>query len=121
MITLSISHNVYLTDEEISKLMSGEAIKTIGVSVPVWFFKGNTSEPAKEIFCEYLISDIEEDYPVTIIDEGYKINLPKDIDEDSSSWVFKRYNKITEKGKRFNIVHIVEIKKMSILLDSLIS
>lgn len=77
MLTIVISHNIFLTQDELVTLSKGEAIETIGVSLPVWFFKGNTSEPAREVFCEYKLTNIKEDYSVTVFAKGYRINLPQ--------------------------------------------
>jgi len=77
MLTIAISHNIFLTKDELATLSMGEPVETIGVSLPVWFFQGNTSEPAHEVFCEYKLTNIKEDYPVTILAKGYRINLPQ--------------------------------------------
>jgi|APSaa5957512576_1039674.scaffolds.fasta_scaffold25790_4 hypothetical protein len=77
MLTIAISHNIFLTQNELVSLSIGEPVETIGVSLPVWFFRGNTSEPAQEVFCEYKLTNIKEDYPVTIFAKGYRINLPQ--------------------------------------------
>ena len=57
MATLTISHYIYLTKEQRYALHERQPIEAIGISVPVWFNKGNTSEPAKEIFCKYQIAN----------------------------------------------------------------
>jgi hypothetical protein len=77
MLTLSISHNIFLSHEQIVSLATGQPVEAVGVSVPVWFYKGNTSEPAKEVFCKYKLTNVTEDYPVTTLARGYKINLPQ--------------------------------------------
>jgi hypothetical protein len=77
MITLAISHNIYLSHEERYSLVKGKIVETVGVSVPVWFLKGTTSEPAVEVFCKYVLTNTKDDYPVTAFAKGYKINLPQ--------------------------------------------
>jgi hypothetical protein len=49
----------------------------MGVSLPVWFNAGNTSEPANEVFCNYILTNTPNDYPVAVLSNGYKINLPQ--------------------------------------------
>ncbi len=77
MLALAISHNIFLTKDERYALASGETVEAVGVSVPVWFFKGNTSEPATEVFCKYTLTNLAEDYPVTSLARGYKFNVPQ--------------------------------------------
>jgi hypothetical protein len=76
MLTLTVSHHIYLTTEQRSALLNGEQVETTGVSVPVWFYQGNTSEPATEVFCKYVLTTERENYPITPTDVGYRINLP---------------------------------------------
>jgi hypothetical protein len=77
--TLSIAHHVFLTRDERYALHNKEIIKTIGVSLPIWFCKGSTSEPGEEVFCEYILTNEEkkEADSVIIADTGYKINIPQ--------------------------------------------
>ena len=55
MATLTVSHYIYLSREQRYELNDGKDIEIVGICVPVWFQKGNTSEPAQEIFCKYKI------------------------------------------------------------------
>ena len=57
MITLATSHNIYLTHEDRYALVKGQTVESVGVSVPVWFIKGTTSEPAVEVFCKYVLTN----------------------------------------------------------------
>lgn len=76
-IVLSVSHHIYLTREQRYSLNDGEDIQVIGISVPVWFHNGTTSEPADEVFCLYSISNDKETEPLISTNEkGYYINLP---------------------------------------------
>ena len=73
MLTLTILHNIFLTKQDRSTLINGGQIQAMGVSVPVWYLKGKTTEPAQEIFCEYILTNTTEDYPLTALAKGYKI------------------------------------------------
>ena len=75
--TLSIMHNIFLTREERYALHEGEDITTVGISLPVWFRKGSTSEPAEEVFCEYTIINEVETKPLQAKKSGYIINVPQ--------------------------------------------
>ena len=80
-LSLSISHHLFLTRKERYALHEGQVIETIGSSVPVWFYGKTTSEPAEEIFCQYVLTNIKR-RPCIIPDvDGYTINLPA-IPED---------------------------------------
>lgn len=79
MITLVISHYIYLNRDERYKLFNGESVETLGVSVPVWFDKGSTSEPAKEVFCQYLVKNNRNHEVIKTLKDGYEINLPQSI------------------------------------------
>lgn len=79
MLKLSIVHNIFLNEEDLTLLRSGKDIEIIGVSLPVWSFGMVTSEPAEEVFCKYLISNnLEKNQPDTIktLKDGYKLYLP---------------------------------------------
>lgn len=84
MLVLSIMHNVFLTKEEIEKLLEKKEIETIGISVPVWYFKGDTSEPAEEVYCKYKLKITDKKESVSVLKNGYVINfqeLPADYEE----------------------------------------
>lgn len=78
---LIITHNIFLTKDDRYDLANGTSIEAVGVSLPVWFDpKGKTSEPAQEIFCNYvLVNPINpnEHIPVQQTDNGYLITLPQ--------------------------------------------
>ena len=76
MLTLTIAHNIFLDRHERIALANGNVIETTGVSIPVWFRHGRTSEPAKEVFCQYVLMNAQNDLPVGINKDGYTINLP---------------------------------------------
>jgi hypothetical protein len=78
LLTLAISHNIYLTREERNRLANGDSISVTGVSMPVWYGKGKTTEPGKEVFCHYTLHNSpnakSEIYFKT---DGYEFNLPQ--------------------------------------------
>lgn len=77
MLTLIVSHYIYLNRDERYTLFNGNTVETVGVSVPVWFEKGSTSEPAREIFCKYKITNIKNHKIIKVLKDGYEINLPQ--------------------------------------------
>ena len=79
--TITVMHNIFLTREERYKLAEGEPVITVGVSVPVWFYRGITTEPAQEVFCKYRLTNKKTPVPITNWDEGYSINLPQAEEE----------------------------------------
>lgn len=77
MITLAISHNIFLTRQQRYDLYNKQVIETIGVSVPVWFANGTTSEPANEVFCKYKLINNTEQTGIEFVKRGYDICLPQ--------------------------------------------
>lgn len=135
MIILTISHCLYLTDDQIDILIENGVVDTVGVSVPVWFKMGSTSEPAQEVFCRYTITNSVEDYFITTSEEGYQFNVPqlaelntdtmtfaqqrlRDL-KDGSYLSFKNYKKIRTKNNRTNVVHIISICRADRYVQSL--
>lgn len=128
---LSISHYIYLTREQRYAVFSEEQVETVGVSVPVWFKGGNTSEPAKEVFCRYIISNDRSVNGVELFDEGYLINLKvfdPDVrlqslldfkDRGHEEIVSKGYAKLVNDGKLLKAFHCIEIKPVELLLATL--
>lgn len=147
MATLTVSHYIYLNREQRYKVHSGEFVEVIGISVPVWFYRGTTSEPAKEMFCKYKITNEATDKSILSTKEGYEINLPQktELDNDNSpevkeitsiklgtserlldlkdggtEWLeFRQYNKIEQGKNKFNLIHFVEIKPDELLQDTM--
>ena len=134
---LTISHYIYLTREERYQLFNQTSVVTIGVSVPVWFNKGTTSEPANEVFCKYVIMNDKSSKNILQTHEGYNINLPKKfsnfkIEEKSvirlldaedggcEEMIFKQYSKVIRNNKSYNAVHFVEIKPIELLFSTLV-
>jgi hypothetical protein len=81
MLILSILHNIFLSTEQTKQLHSGEDVEVIGASLPVWYYKGNTSEPAEEVFCKYLLTNkkTENQFAISLAEsnDGYVINMPQ--------------------------------------------
>lgn len=130
MATLTITHYIYLTNEQRYNLHFGENIEVIGVCVPVWFHRGTTSEPAQEIFCKYLIKNEKPGNAISLLEEGFSINLPQnkeglsqdllDIKDDGKEkLVFRQYNKFFKGPHKMNIVHFIEIKSDELLKETL--
>jgi hypothetical protein len=138
MQTLCISHYIYLTKQQRYDLHDKKEIEVIGVSTPVWFDKGTTSEPAKELFVKYNLTNEEENKNISQTKDGYWINLPQEKNLDKSvlekissknlldiqdggieELSFRQYNTISYQNKKFNIIHFVEIKPIEFLTNSL--
>lgn len=74
---LSVFHNIYLIPEEILQLIGGQNVHVIGASLPVWFHKGTTSEPAEEVFCKYTLTNKIDHESIKTEKDGYVINMPQ--------------------------------------------
>ena len=74
---LFVSHHIYLTREQRYALADGESVKTVAPSIPVWFYKFNTSEPATEVFCRYILSNQGDAASLEFAKDGYVINIPQ--------------------------------------------
>jgi hypothetical protein len=79
-LALFVTHNLFLTEDQIVELLAGKTVGLIGCCVPVWVDAktGRTNEPASEIFCEYLIhnsQDKQKDIDI-IKKKGYEIFVP---------------------------------------------
>lgn len=142
MATLTISHYIYLSKDQRYNLHAGQDIEAIGVSIPVWFHKGSTSEPAKEIFCKYKLTNENVNKVIVQMNEGYVINLPQkvekeavteetpiftassdkllDVEDNGAEYMeFRQYNKVKQGNNEFNVVHFVEIKTLETLSNTL--
>jgi hypothetical protein len=160
---LIISHNIALTREERYKLVNKEKIEVIGASVPVWHYKGDTSEPAVEVFGKYYISNEDGRSNVKGVKDGYLVNLPqmpenweepyrptndewrsmtaseqegyreilrnyprsannlRDVSDKGSQYLsWEEHNKIKEKDRNCSVSHIVEIRTVESLEESII-
>jgi len=146
--TLVINHQIYLTREQRNLLLKEKTpIQVVGVSVPVWFDKGKTNEPAHEVFCQYTITNEPQEMVIAALPVGYRINLPQpkpqpevefrsildeeqekplnpmklgDPDDGGGGWFkFKQMQTIKDKGRTLNVLHYVELKDFEYLYDSL--
>jgi hypothetical protein len=77
MLTLVVSHVIGLTREQRYDLHAGKPVDVVGVSVPVWFEKGSTSEPANEVFVNYKLTNKKESFPIKMTKCGFEINIPQ--------------------------------------------
>jgi len=131
MLTLTISHNIFLTREERYKVTNGEPIEILGISVPVWFFKGNTSEPAKEIFCKYVVTNDGKNAPIFSTNIGFQLNLPRIIDDQNSEkklldiadggeecLFYREFNKVNT-PINYDVIHYIQIMPHEIMLKTL--
>ncbi len=129
-LTLSVSHNMFLDRKQRYELANGEPVDVIGVSVPVWYYKGKTSEPGNEVFCKYRLIPTEHNIFVKHNDQGYEVYLPKrsfnpeenkanpvtlknllDHKDGGIEWIaFRQYGEAKKNKRPVNIVHFVEIK-----------
>lgn len=133
--TLTISHYIYLNKEDRYKLFNKQSIESVGICVPVWFHRGSTSEPAKEFFCKYNITNTKGVSTVEPQAEGFNLNLPQkfintknslqssrllDVEDGGcEELIFRRNNKMFYKGITFNAIHFVEVKPLEILLQTI--
>jgi hypothetical protein len=147
MAILTISHFLYLTRDQRYKIHAGEVVETVGISVPVWFLKGNTSEPARELFCKYKITNEPVNKAISTVEEGFVINLPHkielkpedkvddsfreamknlptserllDIKDKGAGYLhFKQYNQVAIDSIEFSVIHIVELQNEDFLSNS---
>ncbi len=75
---LSVSHHIYLARDARYALHEGAECCVLGVSVPIWFYVGSTSEPGEELFCMYELENTRESESfIKPTENGYRINLPQ--------------------------------------------
>ena len=83
MATLTVSHYLYLSKKERYSLNDGNTVEVIGICIPVWFSKGTTTEPAKEVFCKYKLNNTRETkVNIKMLDEGFELDMPYFDEED---------------------------------------
>jgi hypothetical protein len=140
-LTLTVSHNLYLSKEQRYDLLEGKEVEVVGASIPVWCYNGETSEPANEVFCKYKL--IPSECKTNLIykdDLSYEMELARnynnekdektspivikslaDFKNGGSAWfAFRQYSKTKKHNKNVNIVHFVEIKDLNELLETII-
>jgi len=78
-LALFVTHNIFLTKNEIDLLLKKKPVSVIGCSTPVWVEAGTgiTSEPGQEIFCRYKIKNENKQREIKIVNKKqYEIYLP---------------------------------------------
>jgi hypothetical protein len=79
-LALFVTHNVFLTEEQISSVVGGNSVETVGNCVPVWVDAktGKTTEPASEVFCLYRIHNVKDrSCDIEMIPKmGYDLYIP---------------------------------------------
>lgn len=133
--TLIINHILYLTPEQrLGLLQDKTPAQIIGVSVPVWFSQGKSSEPAQEVFCQYTVTNEPQDMVVATLPTGYRINLPqakpsteeeartldvKKLGEGGSGWfMFKQFQTVKQENRVLQILHYIELRDLEYFWDS---
>lgn len=139
MLTLTVAHNLFLTRDQRYDLFNNKEIEAVGVSVPIWQYQGQSSEPGNEVFCKYKLIPCDYKIYVKHNESGYDIYLPKksyDPEEDRTNpltikniidhkdggveWIaFRQFAKAKNNNKPVNIVHFVEIKTIEELEKSI--
>jgi hypothetical protein len=129
-LTLTTSHNIFLDRQQRYDLFNGKEIEVVGVSVPVWYHQGKTSEPGNEVFCKYKLIPCEHKILIKHNSTGYEIYLPKksfnpednvanpltlknilDHKDGGIEWIaFRQVGKAKKNKKPVGIVNFVEIK-----------
>ena len=138
-LTLAVSHNIFLNRDQRYDLFNNKEIDVIGVSVPVWFHKGKTSEPGHEVFCKYKIIPTKFTLLVKHNSVGYDVHLPHethntkddkinpltiknilDIEDGGISWLaFRQFGKAKKNKTNIIITNFVEIKDIDELEKTL--
>lgn len=90
MLNLAIHHNIHLTREQRYTLHEKQSFTVTGVCVAVWYVGKKSSEPAREVFCNYHLSNPQEELPIQILEDGFGICLPyrpaKKISISDNEW-----------------------------------
>lgn len=136
MLTLNVSHHIFLTKEQRYEIgLNRKEVEVVGVSVPIWFHVGKTNEPGREVFCKYRIRITREAISVKTHDEGYIINLPEylqDIEDpvglmllDSKdggreSVSYKEMSVVRDDGDKYTMVNVVEISDYDKMVESIV-
>jgi hypothetical protein len=76
MLTLSIQHNIYLDRKDRYSLHNQIDVNTVGISLPIWHRENSSSEPGKEVICNYYLKNPKEELPIQILKDGYLVYLP---------------------------------------------
>ena len=103
--------------------------------MPVWYkpkmrggkVKLTTSEPAEEVICNYVVSNLWADRIVEVLQDGYRIFLPQGIpeklrdvqDHGMATVTFRHYTTLTLGEELYNVSHFVSIRDNNELLGTL--
>ncbi len=140
--TIVINHILYFTPEQrIGLVRNRISTALVGISIPVWFNQGKSTEPAKEVFCQYTVTNEPKDMMVAALPTGYRINLPQpkpladeseensapdlnklgNAEDGGSGWlIFKQFQNLKqEDGTVMHILHYVEMRDIEYYLDSI--
>ena len=66
-----------MTREQRYELVEGKQVEVVGVSIPVWVWGNETSEPATELFCKYTLTNQAGKTKIMPFNEGYLVNMPQ--------------------------------------------
>jgi len=139
MLTLTVSHNIFLDNNQRYELHIGKEVKVIGVSTPVWANGKKTSEPAHEVFCHYVITPTDYKLYIQHNAKGYSILLPRtsydpenkrqnpvtiknilNFEDGGVEWLaFRQFKEVHKNKINITIAHFVEIKNMLELTQTL--
>jgi hypothetical protein len=123
MLSLAIHHVVHLNKEQRYALHQGQEITVVGVSISTWVSENRvTSEPGKEVFCKYYLKNINREYPIQILQDGYEINLPRRegtvpplndddwrrLNREDPAKLEAIYRKCQKQAKSLNLLDIVD-------------
>jgi hypothetical protein len=131
---LIVNHVIYLTPEQRKTLVEErQQVAAIGISIPVWFDDNKGSAPAREVFCQYTVTNEPKTLMVAVTPSGYRINLtqPKPDDEETPDykrlgnkegmgWLKFKQLQVVEapNGKKSKVLHYVEIRDWEYFWDS---
>lgn len=127
---LTVGHNIFLTREQRYTLLKDGYLEVMGVSVPVWFNNGLSSEPANEVFCKYKINISQVDPFIRYKDNGYTLNLlntgkagADNLRDHKDGGVetlgFNYPGRLKNNNRYIKVMHVVEIKDMEELTSTL--
>ena len=126
---LSIAHNIFLTKEQRYLLQNpGTEVKVLGVSIPYFNPRKKVSEPAEEVFVEYLIKCLEgadarfifhhNYYELQLLPSMTK-NLLDIKDDGIGCLIFANHSGFKQDKEVIHCIHYVSIQDEEILKESL--
>jgi hypothetical protein len=141
---LFLSHQIFVTKEQRYELYQGEKVETVGSFIETTNINNVQDFFPKEIFARYIIDSLISDEHITSTADGYKIHMPvkflysdadlENVDLDSTVFIedildnedggreeiFFKWRKIliSEKNKKYIIMHSVSIRDIEVLRSS---